>query len=379
MQILTKMLRLNATLCLFLGSSSIGVAAPALQMHVFEAESTVMPSVESNTVSNKQLAPARKHGLKTHVFDHTIPAPVNQNAIRIATQVNHQPVLAYQRAEFYINSGYRQDDLKWSIAGIGGTPNILSELKWQDIEIATLNLGSTLYLKSNWLVNMDLVYGRIFDGKNQDSDYFGNNRTTEFSRSNNGADKGNILDISTAIGYRWQLPLNQQHSYPFIELRPQAGFSYHSQNLKMVDGFQTIPSSGAFSDLDASYDATWFGPWLGLDSQINFSDRFKLSLNLEYHHAYYDASANWNLRSDFAHPESFTHKAEGYGLVGSIASQLRLNKALALNLSVDYQDWQAHRDGIDTTYFSNGSALSTGFNGVDWHSFSANLGLIYEF
>ncbi len=364
LQVFADMLRPYIPFYLLLGSSSIGLAAPALQMHVFDEEG--VSSFVVDTPDNKQLAPTRKHRLQTHVF---ADAPYSER----------EPILAYQRAEFYINTGYRSDDLDWSISGIGGTPNILSELTWKDIEIATINIGTTLYLKSNWLVNMDLVYGHIFDGKNQDSDYLGNNRTLEFSRSNNGADEGDILDMSVAIGYRWQLPVKPQQPYPNIELRPQVGLSYHSQNLKVVDGFQTIPALGTFSGLDTSYDATWFGPWLGLDSHINFSDAFTLSFNFEYHYIEYDASANWNLRADFAHPESFTHEAKGYGLVGSIASQLRLNNDLSLKLSIDYQDWQAHRDGVDKTFFSNGSSLTTGFNGVNWRSFGANIGLLYEF
>lgn len=360
--------------------STVISAAPALKMHVFESNQPAISASEfKHNTNDGQLSPARKHRLQTHVFEHSTSTSANQNSVRSITQTSQVPVLAYQTAEFYLNTGYRRDELDWSISGIGGSPNILSELSWKDLEIATINVGSTLYFRSNWLINLDLVYGRIVDGTNQDSDYFGNNRTREFSRSNNGADDGDVLDISAAIGYRWQLPINQQSAYPFIELRPQAGLSYHSQNLKTVNGNQTIPASGAFSGLDSSYDTTWFGPWLGLDSQVKFSDDFKLSLNFEYHHTYYDATANWNLRTDFAHPESFTHEATGYGWTGSLTSQLRLNTKLSIQLSLDYQDWQARRGGIDKTYFSDGSSLTTGFNGVNWHSFGANLGLNYEF
>jgi len=376
------MRRINSALTLLF---TISVSIPAhavLQMHVFETEPTKasQPSPSDDTSDIKELAPARKHRLQVHVFHNETPStPINKNAVRIAAQRDNPPIFSYQNAAFYFNTGYRRDDLNWSIAGIGSRPNILSELKWQDIEIATFNVGSTLYLKSNWLVNIDLVYGNIFAGQNQDSDYNGNNRTLEFSRSNNGANEGSVLDISTSVGYRWQPLFNQNKSYPNLELRPQLGLSYHSQNLKAVDGLQTIPAIGAFAGLDSNYDASWFGPWLGLDSRINFSDKFTVALNLEYHYVEYDASANWNLRTDFAHPESFTHEAIGYGLVSSLSSQLQLNNNLSLNLSVDYQDWQAHRNGIDTTYLSNGTSLTTKFNGVNWRSFGANLGLVYEF
>lgn len=345
-------------------------ATPALKMHVFDEPS-------AGVITHDTQQPV----LNMHVYDNS--PTLQNNAVvpdyKQRTSTIKKPVLAYERAEVYFKTGYRRDDLDWTIASISGTPNIISELKWRDIEIATINAGATLYTQANWLVNFDMVYGQIFDGKNQDSDYSGNNRTLEFSRSNNNADQGDVLDLSLAVGYRWQLPFDQQSAYPRSILIPQAGLSYSSQNFKMTDGFQTIPASGSFSGLDSSYDATWFGPWLGLDSQIIFNQDFTLGANIEYHYAFYDATANWNLRSDFAHPESFTHEAEGYGLVGNIEGQLRLDTDLSLNISLSYQDWQADRKGVDTTFFSNGSTLKTGFNGVNWRSFGANIGLLYQF
>lgn len=357
--------------CLLFMISPNVQAEPTLQMHVFDEPVAASPTIETNT----------SRPLEMHVFDNS-PALQNNAVVpdykqRIAPV--KKPILVYERAEGYIKTGYRRDDLDWSISGIGGTPNVLSELKWRDIEIATISAGASIYTRENWLVNFDMTYGRVFDGKNQDSDYFGNNRTSEFSRSNNDADKGDILDLSASIGYRWQLPTEQQSAYPNTELTPQIGLSYYSQNIKAVNGFQTIPATGTFSGLDANYDATWFGPWLGLDSQFIFSRDFKLGASIEYHYAYYDASANWNLRTDFAHPESFTHEARGYGWIGNVEGQLRLYDDVSLSLSLNYQDWQADRNGIDKTFFSDGSSLKTGFNGVNWRSFGANIGLVYEF
>ncbi len=351
-------------------------AAPTLQMHVFDDEQLVTHSAEQQLSHiNTEQSPARKHRLQTHVFEasdnlleqyHAIPADTAKKL------ENKKPILQYQRAEFYASTGYRKDDLNWSISGINGTPNILSELEWEDIEIATINIGTTLYFQPNWLLNFDFSYGHIFDGDNQDSDYFGNNRTLEFSRSNNSADKGSVIDASIHAGYQWSAQQN-------IYLIPKVGFSYHSQFFNMTDGFQTIPARGAFSGLDSNYDATWMGPWVGIESQFKINQKFKMGLNFEYHYAFYNATANWNLRADFAHPESFTHEAEGYGLVGNINGQYQVSNDLLLTLSMKYQDWQADRNGVDKTFFSNGTSLETGFNGVNWKSFGANIGLAYQF
>lgn len=44
------------------------------------------------------------------------------------------------------------------------------------------------------------AYIWIFDGVNQASGYAGDDRTLEFSRSNNNSDEGNMLDASFRIG-----------------------------------------------------------------------------------------------------------------------------------------------------------------------------------
>ncbi|PHS29709.1 MAG: hypothetical protein COA95_11400 [Methylophaga sp.] len=360
-------------------------SAPSLQMHVFEEESNTTTNIPIyNPIPVFESSPARKHNLQTHVFERapSVRTAKTSSSDGTSTIKDQKPILSYQKAEFYASTGYRQDELNWSIAAISGTPNIISELEWQDIEIAIVNIGTTLYLEPNWLLNVDLSYGHIFDGANQDSDYFGNNRTFEFSRSNNSADEGSVIDASIHAGYKW-LALNNEQAT--LYLIPKIGFSYHAQFLTMTDAKQTVattgitPPIGSFSGLHTTYDATWYGPWIGMDSELTIGKKLTLGLNFEYHYAFYDATANWNLRSDFAHPESFTQEAEGYGLVGSVDAKYRLDNKVSLTLSVNYQDWQADRNGINEFFFSDGTSPTSAYNGVNWKSFGANLGLAYQF
>lgn len=348
-------------------------AAPKLTMHVFDAEPvTANNNVQTRSpspVSNNQPAvavdkPAKKpETLKLHIYDR---------------RPQKTPPLSYDMADVYLKAGYRRDDLQWNKAGLGGHPNILSELTWEDIEIATINLGATFYLRNSWFVNGDVVWGEIVDGDNQDSDYWGNNRTMEFSRSNNGADEGNILDLSLAVGYRYDWLLDAD-SRSHFELRPKIGLAYHSQNLKAVDGYQTIPALGPFPGLDSSYDTSWFGPWAGLETVFYQDQRFKLGLNLEYHYVSYDAEAQWNLRSDLAQPTSFEHEADGSGWVAEINTQWYFTPDLALTLDLQYQQWLADRNGKDKMYFADGSEIQLKFNEADWESYGVSLGLNYDF
>lgn len=356
-------------------------AAPDLVMHVFEEKTTQQMQPIANPDRNAQI-PAkmlpdrpvtearRPETLKVHVYDR---------------RPEKKPILSYEKADVYFKTGYRRDELVWNKAAPGGQPNILSELSWEDIEIATINLGATLYTRNNWLVNGDVVWGEIIDGKNQDSDYFGNNRTMEFSRSNNGADEGNVMDVSVGLGYRFKWPTNETAASQF-ELRPKIGLAYHSQDLKIVDGFQTIsglpgftPPVGPFGGLNSSYDTTWFGPWVGLEGLFYRNDKFSLGLNFEYHHIQYDATAQWNLRSDFAQPESFKHEADGYGLVTELTSKWHFTPDLALTIDFQYQRWLADRNGKERIFFADGDIARLKFNEAEWDSYGLSLGLNYVF
>ena len=314
--------------------------------------------------------------------------------------------------EFYIDGGYRQDKLDWNIASSGQiildiprtNPNIISELNWDNIEIATIELGASMRLPSNFIFDAKFAYGQVFDGENQDSDFLGDNRTLEFSRSNNNADEGSTIDLSMSLGY--QLDFGVIDSTPIVSFIPKVGYSYYAQNFKMTNGYQTVsrpdyidyvndrnrafdpnaeeldfgpPNLGNFGGLDSSYEGSWHGPWAGIDSQINIGKYVSLLGSFEYHYAFYEATADWNLREDLAHPESYTQEAEGTGFNISLGSEVRVNDALRISLSVDYKKWDADKNGSTTFFGSGGGIGETFLNEVNWESMGANVGLQYQF
>jgi len=174
--------------------------------------------------------------------------------------------IPYQNGwQWSFDAGYRIDDFDWSIAGnappaFGGNfVNVLSELTWSDLEIFQVEFGIGKLFPNRIMLKGSLAYGLIFDGENQDSDYAGNNRTLEFSRSNNSTDDGNTADGSIGLGY--YLPLLSDS----FGITPLIGYSFHALHLKITEGFQTIPPFGPFPGLNSSYDALWYGPWVGLE------------------------------------------------------------------------------------------------------------------
>ena len=277
-----------------------------------------------------------------------------------------------------ISQGIRTDNFDWNIAGniYGTNPNILSELTWSDLMIVQTKAHGQLTIADKFYLRFSLAYGWIIDGDNQDSDYWGDNRTGEFSRSNSSSDDGNVMDVLVGLGYQFR-PKNGKFA-----ITPLIGLSYHEQNFVMTNGYQTIDieygQTGPFPGLNSKYEARWMGPWTGVDLSLNIINEIKLSGVMELHLADYAGVADWNLRDDFQHPKSFEHSAYGYGIFISIAIDYAFNERWNIGITTSYQDWSTD-SGKSRTYFSDGTALETRFNEANWDSLTAEAGITYSF
>jgi hypothetical protein len=290
--------------------------------------------------------------------------------------------------EFVLTGGYRVDDLDWNIAGDinGNNPNIISELTWDDLESYQVKFQGSLVWPDLIALRGSLNYGWIFNGKNQDSDYRGDNRTLEYSRSNNSTDDDNVWDASLAVGYPFRFGRTVIATFT-----PLVGYSHHEQHLNITDGYQTIatpgeetPPVGPFNGLDSSYDTEWKGPWIGLDLRFKaaeikaFAHRLETYFTYEYHWTDFEAEANWNLRDDFRHPKSFTHSTDGHGLVIGAGFNLVLNQHWALNVNLDYQDWSTD-EGTIKFFLADGTTHKQQLNEVNWTAYALMAGLSLRF
>ncbi len=273
---------------------------------------------------------------------------------------------------FSIDAGYRTDSIDWNIAGNinGGSPNILSELTWEGLDIFQLKATGRVLIYRGLLLRGSFGYGWIYDGSNRDSDYSGDDRTLEFSRSVNNSDDGRVLDASIGLGYMFIF----RDRYGIIAITPLAGYSQSEQNLTITDGFQVIPPTGAFPGLDSTYDTRWRGPWAGVEVLFEFTES-SLTALFEYHLADYYAEADWNLRTDFAHPKSFEHEADGSGIVLALDWNYDFSERFSIKAGIDYQRWSTEH-GIDRTFFATGAIVETRLNEVNWRSTTLSAGIV---
>ncbi len=282
--------------------------------------------------------------------------------------------------EFGLQAGYRVDQLDWNIAGnaAGQNPNILSELNWKDLKIWQVGASGKVAVGNDLVdyrtyIRASLDYGWITDGNVRDSDYHHDNRSLEIYRSISDTSDDNVLDGSIGLGFEkdyWQ----KRITFGWL-----GGYSYHEQNLRLTDSIQYIPVYEPVNGLNSTYKSKWYGPFAGIDLTIQLSPRFSLLGSAEYHWTKYEAKADWNLRADFAHPESFRQDANNaHGLVGTIKGRYAFSGAWSLDLAFDYRDFTA-RDGTDRAFMADGTTTDVRLNEVNWKSYATTLGVTYNF
>lgn len=284
------------------------------------------------------------------------------------------------RYDLTLGADYRQAHLDWNVAGslAGIDPNILSELTWRDLEIAQISGAVQVGISDHVIVRGSADYGEVVNGKNQDSDYDGDNRTFESSRSNNDTG-GNITDASLGLGYHFRV--YDQMAGHYAHVTPMVGYSRHLQHLKIKNGVQTFPATGSIAGLNSSYNAQWEGPWLGLNLRLEASERNSMIVDMAYHWADYYGEANWNLRDALAHPVSFRHDTQGAGIVAALALTHTLSKYWEVIARIESQHWTSD-PGVDTAYdVSSGvvQPLTTRLNAVHWKSHTVGFAATYRF
>ena len=286
------------------------------------------------------------------------------------------------RYEFTLGTDYSRGRFNWNIAGnlAGSNPNILSELTWYDLDIAQVTAIAQVTIKDRLVLAARGAYGAIVNGKNQDSDYNGDNRTQEFLRSNSKG-SGSIGEAGLGVGYHYLMYATWLERY--VQVTPMVGYARNLQYLKITDGQQTIPASAPLANLDSSYDAEWSGPWLGVKLKLDAGAYGTVFINTEYHRADYYAEANWNLRGDFVHPVSFKHIAQGSGLVFSLALSHVVTRRWEVLARLGAQFWHAD-PGTDTLYVIDTTTKQlqpavTRLNEVNWRSISGGVAETYHF
>lgn len=271
-------------------------------------------------------------------------------------------------------SGYQSGKFDWNIPNGNESPNIVSELTWDDLDIWTNALQFEALGNEKWMIQLGFSYGEILDGRNRDSDYLFDDRGGEFSRSYADVD-GHTLSARAMLGYRFNLLDGR------LSLTPALGYAFDQQQFEDSNGYQAINRidgyTGSFPGLDSSYETEWHAGVVDLGLAFRLTKRVELLGGGSFAMGSYDADAVWNLRDDLRQNPSFRHSADGYGASARLGLRYQLADAWFIHGMATYQT-QWTDGGQETIYFREGSQ-SNGFNEATWESLGFAIGVDFRF
>ena len=271
----------------------------------------------------------------------------------------------------FIELGAMQGDLDWNIADPNGTPNVLSELKYNINSSLYYGFGAQLAITSGPISHGFLKLRRRVilqpQGTAHDTDYSTNDRKGLYSHSESEITGDEHTLTSIGAGYKFEIT-------KYFTLSPVVGYATQQQDFRVTNGTQIVsiaPQSvqplGPFSGLNSTYKTRWKGAWLGLDSQLSMTDEQSLQLSLEYHFPDYSAEANWNLRENLEHPISFKHYGnDEYGYRFSLSYGYKITNSWTIQLNAEYEQFGL-KSGTDKL-FTNGLEIESPLNEVNWEA-----------
>lgn len=265
-----------------------------------------------------------------------------------------------------IGIGYRQDSLNWNIGSPTGQPNVLSELSWKQLRMVDYRTEMIYNRPGTFYVRAIGDYARIYSGTVRDSDWHGDNRTREFSRSISDAGKGEAFDLSACAGYKRYCIAKGITAIPVV------GYSWHEQHLRMFNGVIVLNTEssflGPFDGLHANYRGKWFGPLFGCDFYSAPCSEWQLYANVQGQYNFYRGSGHWNLRDDIL--DDFTHSATGWGFLLRFGVSHEINPCLWAGIEGEYQNhWtEAGWDRIKALHESEEIVVRQPLNRVRWQS-----------
>lgn len=292
----------------------------------------------------------------------------------------------YRQDHFHVNINSFEDDLvgitdvAQTVIPIGSKAprGFHTSLNWNAIHIydvkATFSMATCDRIYMRGYAN----YGTINHGFFTDNDTFRSISTNSsgkiikgprsvISKSKSLANKGEVFDISAALGYQFSFQAGR------AKLSPLIGYSHHEQHFRMNDLFVQLDlindNQGRIPGFHSNYRARWFGLFLGMDLAFNMTRCLTLVGSGEYHIVRYRAQGNWNLRTDFV--KDFLETTHGYGQIYNLGINYDFTfweREWACGFLVEYQRWQTiGSQGRDRVYLQEGPVDSR-LGGVKWHS-----------
>ena len=253
---------------------------------------------------------------------------------------------------------YRYDMIKWSIPSRYHPEKKLSELVWKNHIVQT-----GIKLETNPIPNQlnfigQAKYGYILKNPSTSRDldwiYYEqkSGKLKKTTHSNTiSAVKGNIFDLSGAVGYSITLPRNNL-------LTLYVGFDYADYRNKQYGFCQKVDNKSLilhpFNQLGSKYDFKTQSPWIGLSLKTPINDRLSITPTIKFYSFKYTGKGYWLLRDDFQQDPSFKHHVKGTGLGFDVDFLYKYSDNLDFKINLETKRFKM-KTGREKTYHSSKS------------------------
>jgi len=280
---------------------------------------------------------------------------------------------------------YRYDVFKWSVPDDVFPQKKLSELVWKN-RILQSGIKIETEPKSNQFTFLGQVkYGYILKNQSKSWDYdwcverdrIGHVTSKPDSTTKSQA-TGNILDLSSAIGYSFNLFSDnllifylgydytdyRNKNYGDIQLAYNTNFSFSSGGLSQKYFFKT------------------HSPWLGLSVNTPLNERFTIIPTIKFYSFKHIGKGYWIHRGDLHQNPSFKQNAKGTGLGFDVDFVYKYRDNLDFKINLETKKFKM-KTGTDQVFYNSlsfgGERVASGkLLDLSLRSSSISAGLKYK-
>jgi hypothetical protein len=283
---------------------------------------------------------------------------------------------------------YRYDVFKYSIPDRKFDKKV-SELTWKN-HIVQPSVKIELEPQPNQFSILGQVkYGYILKNHSEswDKDWHihrqkSGNIKSELESNTLSAVKGNVLDLSGAIGYSFNLPKNSLLTfYIGYDYTDYKNKNYGARQLAYNQNVIAIP----FNQLFQKYNFKTQSPWIGLSLKAPLNDKFLITPTIKYYSFKYFSKGYWLLRDDLAQNPSLKQKAKGTGLGFDVDFVYKFSNNLDFKINLETKRFKMKKGQYSMFYiadpeFNEQARVSTNkLLNLNLISYSISAGVKYKF
>ncbi|MDR2008248.1 MAG: hypothetical protein LBQ34_04675 [Alphaproteobacteria bacterium] len=255
---------------------------------------------------------------------------------------------------------YRYDVFKWSIPSDRFPQHKLSELVWKNHIVQPSIKIETEPKPKQFTFLGQAKYGYILKNpsKSWDYDWYSSDeKTSELHSKTKSYVRGNILDLSGAVGYSVNLLENNLLTF-------YVGYDYTDYRNKDYGCFQLLDINEltiSYNQLISKYYFKNQVPWVGLSLETQLNNKFSIIPTIKYYSFKYIGRGYWLFRTDYEQNPSFKHNAKGYGLGVEIDFLYKYSNNLDFKIGLETKKFKM-KNGNVKTFYSEKEKKSAMFN-----------------